>query len=104
VAIAHDGDAALQAAAEAAPEIAFLDIGMPGLNGYQLAARLRADAATRGVHLVAVTGWGQESDKVRARDAGFDHHLVKPLDFGDVLKLLASLPASSGGPRLVAQP
>jgi CheY-like chemotaxis protein len=93
VRIVHDGQAAFDVAAEFRPDVAFLDIGMPGLSGYELAARLRATDATRAIHLVAVTGWGQSSDKERAREAGFDHHLVKPVDFGEVVALLATLPS-----------
>jgi signal transduction histidine kinase/ActR/RegA family two-component response regulator len=102
VRIAHDGRAALAAAGEQRPEVAFLDIGMPGLSGYELAASLRRDSATERIHLIAVTGWGQTSDKQRARDAGFDHHLVKPVDFDDILQLLATLPAPSGEPTPAA--
>ncbi|HUP08575.1 MAG TPA: ATP-binding protein [Caldimonas sp.] len=80
VRLAHDGRAAYDAALEAAPDVALLDIGMPGLNGYDLARRLRMEPRTRNVVLVAITGWGQEADKLRAREAGFDHHLVKPVE------------------------
>jgi len=77
----HSGEAALAAAAEFAPEVALLDIGLPDLNGYELARRLRATDHGRGMRLVAATGWGQEKDRQRAFDAGFDHHLTKPIDF-----------------------
>jgi len=72
--------AALEAALAEPPDVALLDIGMPGLNGYDLARRLRAEPETRDVVLVAITGWGQESDRRRAREAGFTRHLVKPVD------------------------
>jgi signal transduction histidine kinase/ActR/RegA family two-component response regulator len=78
VRIEHDGAAALAAAEEFRPEFAFLDIGLPKLNGFDVARKLRALNA-RGI-LVAVTGWGQESDRQLAKDAGFDHYIVKPVD------------------------
>ena len=62
------------------PEIALLDIGMPDLNGYDVARQLRGSARGKDLRLIALTGWGQEDDKRRARDAGFDHHLTKPVD------------------------
>jgi signal transduction histidine kinase/ActR/RegA family two-component response regulator len=89
VRVVHDGQAALQAAAESLPDAAFLDIGMPVVNGYELAARLRRHHPAAPLLLVAVTGWGQEADRRRVREAGFDHHLVKPIDLRDALMLLA---------------
>jgi signal transduction histidine kinase len=80
VRVAHDAASALAAAHDFAPEAAVLDIGLPGTDGYELARRFRGDARTRGVRLVALTGWGQDGDRVRARDAGFDVHLTKPAD------------------------
>ena len=99
VRVAHDGAQALKAAVEAVPRIAILDIGMPKLNGYDLARALRANPVTSGIKLIAITGWGQESDKVQAREAGFDLHLVKPVD-PDVLmdavqEMATSLPAEA---------
>ncbi|MCW7537390.1 ATP-binding protein [Aquabacterium sp. A7-Y] len=99
VRVTHDGCAALQAALDEPPDIAFLDIGMPGLNGYDLARRLREQARTRAAVLVAVTGWGQDSDREQARRAGFDHHLVKPVEMSQVLPMLraaAGEPAAQG--------
>ncbi|KFI07095.1 ATP-binding protein [Massilia sp. BSC265] len=78
---AHSASAALAMAQEFAPEVALLDIGLPDLNGYELARRLRATEAGRHMRLIAATGWGQEKDRQRAFDAGFDHHLTKPIDF-----------------------
>jgi signal transduction histidine kinase/CheY-like chemotaxis protein len=78
--VAHTGPAALEAAAELKPEVVFLDIGLPGLNGYEVARRLRADASRPQPVLVAVTGWGSEEDRRQAKAAGFDGHLVKPVD------------------------
>lgn len=84
----HDGINALTAAGEFAPEYAFLDIGMPGLNGYDLARRLREFPTTAGCVLTAVTGWGQEKDRERSRAAGFDYHLVKPVELARILEVL----------------
>jgi len=78
---AHSAAAALLLAEEFAPEVALLDIGLPDMNGYELARRLRATEHGRGMRLIAATGWGQEKDRQRAFDAGFDHHLTKPIDF-----------------------
>jgi PAS domain S-box-containing protein len=78
---AHSAGAALALAQEFAPEVALLDIGLPDLNGYELARRLRATKEGRHMRLIAATGWGQEKDRQRAFDAGFDHHLTKPIDF-----------------------
>jgi signal transduction histidine kinase len=88
VRIAHDGAEALAVAREFAPDFAFLDIGMPKVNGYEVARRLRRE--TMRCVLVAVTGWGQEEDRMRAREAGFDRHLVKPVDPGQIEAILAS--------------
>jgi CheY-like chemotaxis protein/anti-sigma regulatory factor (Ser/Thr protein kinase) len=89
VRLAHDGEEALTAAREFAPDVAFLDIGLPRINGYDLAPRLRAQSSGP-VLLIAVTGWGQDSDKRRAREAGFDHHMTKPVDLEQVGRLLAA--------------
>jgi CheY-like chemotaxis protein len=68
-----------------------LDIGLPKMNGYEVAHRIRHQPWGQGVVLVALTGWGQETDRQRSQAAGFDHHLVKPLDPSALLRLLASL-------------
>jgi PAS domain S-box-containing protein len=85
--VANDGFAALRAAQEMRPDLILLDIGMPGMDGYEVARRLRQDAAFRDVKLVALTGWGQEEDRRRSKSAGFDAHYVKPID-PDVLEKL----------------
>ena len=90
VRIAHDGEEALDAMREFRPDIAFLDIGMPRLSGYEVAELVRAEPWGREMKLIAVTGWGQPDDKARARTAGFDQHLVKPIDPTDVDRLLDS--------------
>ena len=79
IAVAHDGPSALEVAATFAPEVAILDIGLPIMDGYELARRLREQLGAT-VHLVALTGYGQASDRDRAKAAGFDVHLVKPVD------------------------
>ncbi|HSX62887.1 MAG TPA: response regulator [Tahibacter sp.] len=76
----YDPELALEALLEFTPDLAFLDVGMPRLNGLELAAMIRADARGQDVVLVALTGWGQEDDRRRSRAAGFDYHLVKPAD------------------------
>lgn len=86
----HDGLEALQAAAAHRPEVALLDIGMPKLNGYEVARRIREQPWGKGMLLVAITGWGQEDDKQRAWEAGFDHHLTKPVGLADLQRLLAA--------------
>lgn len=77
---AADGPAALAAAPEFRPDVVLLDIGLPGMDGYEVARRLREQSSTRGALLVAITGYGQPDDRLRAEAAGFDHHLVKPVD------------------------
>jgi PAS domain S-box-containing protein len=94
---AHGGRPALQLAAEFQPEFAFLDIGMPDLDGYEVARRLRLTDAGRNVRLIALTGLGQDEDKRRAHDAGFDHHLTKPVDLRRLDALLAGDDEGSRG-------
>jgi signal transduction histidine kinase len=95
VRVSNDGEQALAEAQAFAPEFAFLDIGLPRLNGYDLARALRAERATRQAILVAVTGWGTEDDKRRAREAGFDHHMVKPVELEQVRAVLESAATSA---------
>jgi signal transduction histidine kinase len=92
VRVAHDGAQALREVETFTPEFALLDIGMPKVHGYELARRLRERADTANCVLVAVTGWGQEDDRRRAREAGFDRHLVKPVDPSDIEAILAEAP------------
>ena len=80
VSVAHDGAAALDIVDAVRPHVAVLDIGMPGLNGYQVAQRIRSSMMTEPIVLVALTGWGQARDLERAKAAGFDHHLIKPAE------------------------
>jgi CheY-like chemotaxis protein/two-component sensor histidine kinase len=89
--LAHDGHGALEAAQAYRPDVVLLDIGLPGLNGFEVARRFRQLPELRDVFLVALTGWGQEEDRRRGQEAGFDHHLTKPADPAAIEKLLASL-------------
>jgi PAS domain S-box-containing protein len=93
VAVAYDGEHALRTAAEFRAEIALLDLGMPRLNGFDTCRRLREEAWGQKMCIVAVTGWGQDEDRRRTQEAGFDAHLVKPVDPAKLTKLLASIPA-----------
>jgi signal transduction histidine kinase len=90
VRVAHDGAEALNTAARFNPDFAFLDIGMPKVHGYEVARRFREQVGLSDCVLVAVTGWGQEDDRRRAREAGFDRHLVKPVDADDIEVILKS--------------
>lgn len=90
VALAHDGPGALAAAAAVPPQLVFLDIGLPGMDGYAVAARLRAAGHHRAT-LVALTGYGQDDHLRRSNEAGFDHHLVKPVDFDVLEKITAEV-------------
>jgi CheY-like chemotaxis protein/anti-sigma regulatory factor (Ser/Thr protein kinase) len=94
--VVHDGIEALRAVTVFKPDIVFLDIGMPGIDGYEVARRLRDDDASRQLVLVAVSGWSLPEAKWR--EAGFDFHLAKPVHVGSIRKLLESQPAA-GAPR-----
>jgi signal transduction histidine kinase/ActR/RegA family two-component response regulator len=98
VATAHDGLEAVAAAESFRPRVVLLDIGLPKLNGYEAARRIRAQEWGRDLVLMAVTGWGQEADRRRSADAGFDHHLVKPVDPAALNRLLAALEPAPGRP------
>jgi CheY-like chemotaxis protein len=91
--LAHTGTDALIAAREFAPQVIFLDIGLPGLTGYEVAEFIRADATMKQPTLIALTGWGAEDDRRRAEEAGFDHHLVKPVEASMLTDVLASISA-----------
>jgi CheY-like chemotaxis protein len=81
VRVMHDGPSALAMVDEFAPEVVILDIGLPGMNGFDVARDLRTRDVTKSALLIALTGYGADSDRQKARDAGFDHHLVKPVSF-----------------------
>lgn len=86
---AYDGPEAIEAADEFQPAVALLDIGLPRLSGYDIARHVRQRRGSD-VLLVAITGWGQEDDRRRAREAGFDHHFTKPADFEVLLELIGN--------------
>jgi PAS domain S-box-containing protein len=82
--LAHDGPAALQTAREFVPDLVLLDLGLPGMNGYEVARRLREEPSLERVRLIAVTGYGREDDRRRSLDAGFEHHLTKPVEYDEL--------------------
>jgi signal transduction histidine kinase/ActR/RegA family two-component response regulator len=88
---AYTGPTALEAAVAHLPDVVLLDIGLPGLNGYEVARRLRQDPRHKGVRLVALTGYGDDADRLLAQEAGFDRHLVKPVDFPELEAVLTEL-------------
>jgi CheY-like chemotaxis protein len=100
--VANDGDAAVRTAHEFRPDVVFLDIGMPGKDGYEVAKELRESPDTRAAVLVALTGWGAKDDRARSRQAGFDHHLTKPAGLAAVDDLLAQMAASRRAPHAVS--
>jgi signal transduction histidine kinase/ActR/RegA family two-component response regulator len=88
--VAHDGVDALRAAHDFKPDVVLLDIGLPKLDGYEVARRMREDPAMQGLLLIAMTGYGQEADRRRTEEAGFDHHLVKPVNFAEIERILSA--------------
>lgn len=90
---AHDGEAALALLDDFYPDVAFVDIGLPGMNGYEVARHIRTNPRHADIVLVALTGWGSAADKRRAIEAGFDFHLTKPVDLATVVTLLEQMPA-----------
>ncbi|HQZ69245.1 MAG TPA: ATP-binding protein, partial [Planctomycetaceae bacterium] len=88
---AHDGPAAILAAVDYRPDVVLLDIGLPGLNGFEVAKRLRQDPAFKKVVLIALTGYGQDSDRLTSLQAGFNHHLVKPARLAQLQQILATV-------------
>jgi PAS domain S-box-containing protein len=95
VRIANDGEEAVALAAEFRPEAILLDIGMPKMNGYDACRAIRAQPWASGACVVALTGWGQEADKTRSKEAGFDRHLVKPVEPDTLGKLIGALPVAA---------
>ena len=85
--VAYGGEEALRRAEAVRPDIVLLDLGMPGMDGYEVCRRLRREPWGRGLLVIAQTGWGQQHDRDRTREAGFDHHVVKPVDLGELLTL-----------------
>ena len=92
---AYDGLEAFEAAETFKPDVILLDIGLPKLNGYEVAHKIREKPWGQAMVLVALTGWGQEEDRRRSRDAGFNHHLTKPVDPLALTNLLASIGAGT---------
>ena len=88
---AHDGLAAVQAALDYRPDVVLLDIGLPGLNGYEVAKRLRQQPEFKNIVLVALTSYGQDADRQTALQAGFNHHLVKPARLAQLQEILATV-------------
>ena len=91
VEVVHDGAAAIEAFDAFRPAVMFLDLGMPGLDGYEVARRIRSRPGAGGTALIALTGWGQEKDRQMTREAGFRHHLVKPVDLAAMQAVLAAV-------------
>jgi CheY-like chemotaxis protein len=91
--VAHSGEQALALAGSARPQVGVLDIGMPDIDAYDVARRIRREEWGHRMLLIAVTGWGQEGDKRAAGAAGFDHHLTKPMDPLELERLFAGAPA-----------
>jgi CheY-like chemotaxis protein len=89
VRVAHDGAQAVEQAESFRPHVALLDIGMPRVDGYEAARRIRSQEWGRGMVLVALTGWGQDDDRRRSQEAGFDRHLIKPVDIEALQQVLA---------------
>jgi CheY-like chemotaxis protein len=92
----HSGPEVVPAADAFAPDVVLLDIGLPGMDGYEVARALRAHPRLAQVQLIALTGWGSEQDRRRALDAGFDRHLTKPVDLGKLEELLREVPLARG--------
>lgn len=87
----YSGEAALEKAADFQPQLVFCDIGLPGISGYDVGRALRAKPQFTDVLLVALTGWGGDEDKRQSKDAGFDHHLVKPVELAALNDIMAKL-------------
>ncbi|MDO8700243.1 MAG: ATP-binding protein [Deltaproteobacteria bacterium] len=94
---AYDGLEAVEAAATLRPDVVLLDIGLPKLNGFEAARKIREEPWGKKMMLVALTGWGQDEDRQKSREAGFNGHMVKPIDHAELMKLLASLSLERGG-------
>lgn len=91
--VAYDGDEAVTVAHSSRPDVVLLDVGLPLRNGYDVARLIRSESWGREVVLIALTGWGQEQHRKRSREAGFDHHLVKPVDPKLLMTLISELSA-----------
>ena len=98
VEVAHDGQTGIEMARRFRPEVVLCDIGLPGLDGYAVCRALRLEPQLKEVYLIAVTGYGQEEDQLRARVAGFDSHLTKPIDLSGLERTLAGLNLATSEP------
>jgi CheY-like chemotaxis protein len=91
VRVVNSGQAALDLMSTFHPDVVLLDIGMPGMDGHEVARRVRGQPQFNSTRLVALTGWGQDEDRRRTKESGFDHHLTKPVDIASLQSLLTSL-------------
>ncbi|MGR6034570.1 MAG: PAS domain S-box protein [Candidatus Nitrosoglobus sp.] len=91
---AYSGSMALEAVDEYKPDVVLLDIGLPGIDGYEVARRIRQQPALKNIVLIAITGYGRKRDRQRSQGAGFDHHLIKPVEFGRIQQILATVKAT----------
>jgi len=91
VQVAFDGASALEMAKSYGPELVFLDLGMPGMDGYEVGRRLRQQSDMEDIVLAALTGWGNQEDRRRTAEAGFDHHLIKPIELTALENIIARL-------------
>lgn len=98
--MAYEGSTAIDMVEQPPPEILLLDIGLPNIDGYELARQVRRLPQTAGAILVALTGYGQPADRERSLAAGFNHHLTKPVDAAALLRLLESEPEHDASPKL----
>lgn len=88
---AHDGEEGVEKAAAFRPDVILLDIGLPKINGYEACRRIREQPWGKGIFMIALSGWGQDEDRGRSTEAGFDGHLVKPVEFAPLTGLLSGL-------------
>jgi two-component system CheB/CheR fusion protein len=100
VQVANDGHAALELAESFRPQVVLLDIGLPGIDGYEVARRLRSSPRTRDILIVAISGYGQDEDRKRSQQVGFDFHLVKPVDPAVLQSLLTSATVAAAETRI----
>ena len=100
--MAHDGREAIAKAGTVKPDVILLDIGLPVVDGYGVCRSIRSEPWGKDVLIIALTGWGQDEDRQRSKDAGFDAHMVKPVDPADLLKLLVELKGRAPSPKASA--
>ena len=98
VRVAHSGPTGLAAALDFRPDVVLLDIGLPELDGLEVARRIRRQPILHDIVLIAMTGYGREADRQRSQKAGFDHHLVKPTDFGTLEQILTAISEKANSP------